>query len=240
MEHLRIHPGSVTDADEARKKYLRLRKLRKMLPELVDPAWDAGPFVLRCEGMRFGNMLVDENFNITAVLDWEWAYSAPKQMLHSPPRWLIIRRPIHWNTRAPWEDSCSARYLECFDIFIKILAEEEDIRAKTWPLDKRGRDGDRLPRLMSDSLKSGILWFHELLLAPSAYSNEAIWGKVEELMMRGDEGMEAVDEEVQEFVNWKMRQLQEFNEQQTGHAEVVDNPRKNLLSIGIDEILNTC
>ena len=240
MEHLRVHPGSVTDAEDARKKYRRLRRLRKLLPELVDPAWDAGPFILRCEGMRFGNMLVDEYFNITAVLDWEWSYSAPKQMLHSPPRWLIIRRPMHWDTRAPWGDSCSARYLECFDIFIKILAEEEDIRAKRWPLSKTEKDGNRLARLMSDSLKSGILWFHELLLAPFAHSNEAIWEKVEGLMMRSDEGLEAMDEEVEEFVNWKMRQLQEFNEHQSGYTEIVDDPRKALFSIGIDEILDIC
>ena len=240
MDHLRLHPGSVTDAEEARKKYRRLRRLTNMIPELVDPAWDAGPFMLRCEGMRFGNMLVDENFNITAVLDWEWSYSAPKQMLHSPPRWLIIRRPMHWDTRAPWEDSCSARYLECFTIFVKILAEEEEIRAKTWPLSKRRRDGDRLARLMSESLESGILWFHELLLAPSAHSKEAIWRKVEVLLMKGDEGLDAMDEEVEEFVNLKMSQLQASNEHQHEYAEVVDNPRKPLFNISIDEILSTC
>ncbi|KAL9629378.1 MAG: hypothetical protein Q9164_006908 [Protoblastenia rupestris] len=196
--------------------------------------------MLRCEGMRFGNMLVDEKFNITAVIDWEWSYSAPKQMLYSPPRWLIVRRPMHWNTRAPWADICSARYIECFDIFVKILAEEEDNRVQKRPDGKRGRDGDRLSRLMSDSMKSGILWFHELLLAPSAHSNEAIWEKVEGLMIGGDENLEAVDEEVEEFINWKMKQLQEVNEQQSAHADVVDGPRRNLLSIGIDEILKTC
>jgi hypothetical protein len=241
MEHLRVHPESVTDADDARKKYCRLRKLIKILSEFVDPAWDAGPFVLRCEGMRFGNMLVDEDFNITAILDWEWSYTAPKQMLHSPPRWLIIRRPMHWSTRAPWEDSCSARYLECFDMFIEILAEEEITRGKKWRFNQGEGDGDRLSRLMSNSLKSGILWFHELLLTPSAYSNEAIWAKVEELMTRADGVMEAVDEEeVQKFVDLKMRQLEEFNEQENRHTEVIENSRKNLLSIGIDEILNTC
>lgn len=240
MEHLRIHPGSVTDAEDAAKKYRRLRMLANMVPELVDPAWDGGPFVLRCEGMRFGNMLVDEDFNITAVLDWEWSYSAPRQLLHSPPRWLIVRRPLHWNTRAPWGDSCSARYHECFEIFIRILAEEENIRAKERSPGKNGKNGDRLSHLMSNSLESGIFWLHELLLAPSAHSNEALWEKVEKSVMKGTECPSVNDEEVQEFVNWKVRQLRRFNELKSGQAEAADHPHEGLLSIGIQEILNTC
>lgn len=229
------------DVDDGRKKFRRLKKLIKILPKLVDPAWDAGFFVLRCEGMRFGNMLVDENFNITAVLDWEWSYTAPKQMLHSPPRWLIIRRPMHWNTSAPWEDVCSARYLQCFDMFIKILSEEEEIRDKERAAKKRGWDGNRLSRLMSDSLKSGIFWFHELLLAPLAYKNEAMWAKVEELMMRIDGDTETVEEEeIQDFLDVKMRQLHELKKRQNRSTEDKENPCKNLLSIGIREILDTC
>ncbi|KAL9629377.1 MAG: hypothetical protein Q9164_006907 [Protoblastenia rupestris] len=38
MEHLRFHPGSVRDREDARRKYRRLRKLMNLLPRLVDPA----------------------------------------------------------------------------------------------------------------------------------------------------------------------------------------------------------
>ena len=238
MEHLRLHPGSVKDREDASRKYRRLKRLINSLPRFVDPAWDAGPFTLRCDGMRFGNMLVDENYNITAVLDWEWSYTAPKQMQFSPPRWLILRRPMHWNTRAPWLDVCSRRYVERFNIFVKIMAKEEDDKAQTQPRDKRGTDGESLSRLMRDSMERGLLWFHELLLAPSAHSNEAVWNMVDESTSGGGEDIEPTEEEVAEFVEWKMRQVSDFDEQQK--ADVTNDSRTNLLRIGIDEILKIC
>ena len=239
MEHLRIHAGSVTHADDARRKYRRLKRLIKVVPRFVDPVWDTGPFMLRCEGMRFGNMLVDVDYNITAVLDWEWSYTAPMQMLYSPPRWLIIRRPMQWNIRAPREDYCFARYIDCFARFVEILAEEEHARAQLWPSGKTSTSDYRLARLMRDSLESGILWFHELLLAPSAHDNEAVWEKVEQLVMEEDENPEVLDKEVEDFVDWKMRQLQDY-QQQRGNVDVVEDPRKSLLRVSFENIVDAC
>jgi aminoglycoside phosphotransferase (APT) family kinase protein len=59
-----------------------------MLPRFVSDKHNHGPFKLICDDFRFGNILVNNatDLKIVAVVDWEWAYAAPYQMLYSPPR----------------------------------------------------------------------------------------------------------------------------------------------------------
>jgi hypothetical protein len=49
----------------------------------------SGPFVLIHGDLMLhdGNILFDENFNLVAVIDWEWSFVAPVQFL-VPPLWL--------------------------------------------------------------------------------------------------------------------------------------------------------
>jgi hypothetical protein len=70
-----------------------------MLPRFVSDKHDHGPFKLTCDDFRFGNILVNNvtDLKIVAVVDWEWAYAAPYQMLYSPPRWLLIKKLIRWD-----------------------------------------------------------------------------------------------------------------------------------------------
>ncbi|KAL5322589.1 hypothetical protein ACEPPN_010562 [Leptodophora sp. 'Broadleaf-Isolate-01'] len=58
----------------------------------LNPTLDNGPFVLSHGDLEMYNLLVNENLDILAVLDWEWSCVIPLQ-LFMPPTW-ITNRPI--------------------------------------------------------------------------------------------------------------------------------------------------
>jgi hypothetical protein len=57
------------------------------LDNWLKPEFNAGPFVLTHGDFDGRNILVDDHYNIVAVLDWEWSCVMPLQFL-TPPLWL--------------------------------------------------------------------------------------------------------------------------------------------------------
>jgi len=55
--------------------------------EWLDPTLDKGPFVLHHGDLGAYNVLVNDKFDILAILDWEWSRTVPRQ-LFVPPVWL--------------------------------------------------------------------------------------------------------------------------------------------------------
>ncbi|KAH9222569.1 hypothetical protein DL95DRAFT_420989 [Leptodontidium sp. 2 PMI_412] len=88
LQHLCKQPNSIDDVDDARSKYIHRSIFKAMLPRFVSDKHNNGPFKLICDDFRFGNILVNNatDLKIVAVVDWEWAYAAPYQMLYSPPQ----------------------------------------------------------------------------------------------------------------------------------------------------------
>src|SRR5947207_1359602 len=60
----------------------------------------------------------------TTFVDWEWAGAAPYQMLCSPPRWLLFKPPIDWESTQ--QSKLIERYMACFQVFLRVLQEEEE------------------------------------------------------------------------------------------------------------------
>lgn len=96
MQHLLGQPNSVDDMENAHRKYLHNKIFAAIIPCFINSMYDNGPFKLICDDLRFGNKLVNnaQDLKIVAVLDWEWAYAAPFQMLYSSPRWLLLKKPL--------------------------------------------------------------------------------------------------------------------------------------------------
>jgi hypothetical protein len=82
---------------------------------------------------------------IVAVLDWEWAYAGPYQMMFSPPRWLLMRLPIDWE-RTP-NLNFRERYMSHFQYFTQIMQEEEEKRNMI--------NDERMSSLMRQSMDDG-------------------------------------------------------------------------------------
>ncbi|KAI2081369.1 hypothetical protein LOZ36_006226 [Ophidiomyces ophidiicola] len=71
-------PGSISSKVDARAYLYNIYQLRQFLMEWVKPELNHGPFVLMHGDLRSANILVDEDLNITSVLDWEWTHTIPQ------------------------------------------------------------------------------------------------------------------------------------------------------------------
>ncbi|KAJ5716070.1 hypothetical protein N7493_007981 [Penicillium malachiteum] len=56
---------------------------------------DDGNFYLRHADDKGDHILVDEDFNITGIIDWEWAYTAPKSIAFNSPIALLPVREFY-------------------------------------------------------------------------------------------------------------------------------------------------
>lgn len=69
-------------------KLFALRSLAKEIPKIIDSHWDQGLFVLTHADLRCANIIIDDNFQIQGIIDWEWASAIPRQFF-TPPLWII-------------------------------------------------------------------------------------------------------------------------------------------------------
>ncbi|PHH89187.1 hypothetical protein CDD83_6525 [Cordyceps sp. RAO-2017] len=71
----------------AEQELFALDSLAKQMPEVVDSSRDGGPFVLTHTDLRCANIIVDDDFHIRGIIDWEWASTVPRQFF-TPPTWI--------------------------------------------------------------------------------------------------------------------------------------------------------
>ena len=58
------------------------------------PVRDHGPFPLFHPDFGHNNMIVDDDYNILGVVDWEYAYSAPWERVYFPIIMLVVLAPM--------------------------------------------------------------------------------------------------------------------------------------------------
>ncbi|KAI9813342.1 MAG: hypothetical protein M1832_006357 [Thelocarpon impressellum] len=78
---------AVEDMENARFQIYALHEMRDRVRAWIDPGLDSGPFVLMHGDLLPGNIIVDDDFNVLAIIDWEWSHTVPLQ-LFVPPSWL--------------------------------------------------------------------------------------------------------------------------------------------------------
>ena len=92
------HNDAIESPEDCRRKYIGRHLFKKLATEgkLQDAESENGPFYLWCDDFRPGNILVNENFRILAVIDWEFTYAAPASFSRNPPWWLLLETPEYW------------------------------------------------------------------------------------------------------------------------------------------------
>lgn len=104
-----------------------------------------------CDDLRPSNILVDENLQIVAVLDLEFAYAAPAEFSYAPPWWLIIEQPEYWlHGLESWTTVFETRLLT----FLKAMTASEDAAIVSGRLS----EGECLSEKMRDSYENGDFW----------------------------------------------------------------------------------
>lgn len=157
---LALHDGSflaqrnvVVNAADCRGQIAARALLRTVSHFYVSRQRRNGPFHLQLTDLHASNILVDDDWNITCLIDLEWICALPAEMI-AVPYWLTGR----------CIDELVGDDLAQFDQvrreFMDILEEEEGTMSK----------GNKpvLARIMSESWESGAVWFWHCLTAVDA------------------------------------------------------------------------
>lgn len=168
---------AVDSADDCRRKFVARCLFRKLAREkILTERWasfENGPFKLWCDDLRPGNVLLNEDSKIAAVVDWEFTYAAPIEFSYAPPWWLLIEKPEYWPTEGGLEDWCTE--FECrLETFLRAMINREDEAIRKGQLN----DNQRLSGPMRESWKSGDFWI--AYAARNNFAFDAIyWQKID-------------------------------------------------------------
>lgn len=147
-------PNAVNDESDCSAQMATTSVMRAIAHHFFRPKLRHGPFRLCLTDDHQSQFLVDENWNITKVVDLEWVCSLPVQMF-GPPYWLTGRGIDQLHDRNLDE------YNEVRRQYMQILEEEER---------KLGSDAS-LSQLMESSWNDGTSWFAHCLTSVNAMFN---------------------------------------------------------------------
>ncbi|KAH6636409.1 kinase-like domain-containing protein, partial [Chaetomium tenue] len=160
---------AINSADDCRDKFVARHLFRQLLRrgKFGTPPprrTKKESFPLCIEDLRPHNILVDANLNIVGVIDWEWAYFAPRAFAHDLPWWLLLQRYGSWSGSVlDFRD----KYAKALDVFLDALRAEEGLAAarqldEGWSIDQHiealSLDAVPLSEQMRRSWESGAFW----------------------------------------------------------------------------------
>lgn len=211
--HLEKQRNSISSTADARLKYTARYLFRAITPNFVSRKYNQGPFKLFCDDSRPGNILVDDSFKITGIIDWEWCYTAPYQFTYAPPRWLLLKEPAYWNYDPDKEDLLSV-YLPKLELFLRILEEQEHLEQHS-----RSSTDASLSSLMRQSMADKTFWFNEA--ARDSFALDHIyWSRLDPFCFgplcdpdeRSDSVCSAdIHKDLDNFIDRKLEQLRQYN-----------------------------
>lgn len=76
------------DEKQAKKELFAVDSLLKEIPKHIDVEQPSSTFILVHPDLRCSNIIIDDNFHIIAVIDWEFTGTVPLQMF-APPPWIM-------------------------------------------------------------------------------------------------------------------------------------------------------
>lgn len=99
IDHL-IHQrnDAIKDSTDCRRKYVARHLFRKLARKhpFTSISSDQGPFKIWCDDFHPANILINSNFEIVGVIDWEFTYAAPAEFSFALPWWLLLEQPEYW------------------------------------------------------------------------------------------------------------------------------------------------
>ena len=221
-ENLRQQRNSVYRSEYCRQKYTCRYLMQAIAPHFILRRDNYGPFKLFSDDLSPNNVLVDDNLNVTAVIDWEFCYAAPPQFAGSLPWWLILQHPPSLvNEIGP--DAFLDSYLPKAEIFLQSLQEQEvDNGLITVE--------NRLSARMRESLESRSVWFNlacrmviDVDLIYWDLLDDFCWGPTRSMAERICKyicGAE-IHKDFEDFVRYKIRHLNEYRAE-LGETEMIE------------------
>lgn len=84
---LLCQPNSMNDEMDGRRQMSAIGLMRSVMPQFINSKTKRGPFCLGLTDVHQSNIFVNQHWQITSLIDLEWACSHPIEMLR-PPYWL--------------------------------------------------------------------------------------------------------------------------------------------------------
>lgn len=145
---LRYQPNSIHDEEDGRMQMAALTIIRALLPRFTNREFREGPFYIDLTDLHPSNIFVDDDWNITRIIDLEWTCARPVEMI-SPPSWIYGH---NLDDMAGHMEKCSALHREFTTVF-----EEEELA--------RYRSTERTLMLRAN-WETGAFWYFQALDHP--------------------------------------------------------------------------
>ena len=87
---LLCQPNSMNDERDGRRQMSAIGLMRSVLPQFINSKTKRGPFFLDLTDLHPSNIFVNEHWQITSLIDLEWACSHPMEMMRAP-YWLTAQ-----------------------------------------------------------------------------------------------------------------------------------------------------
>ena len=150
---IRSQPNAINDSADYLYQISALTAMRAIAPLFFERSLRRGPFVFALTDLHQSNIFVNENWNVTALVDLEWGCSQPIEMAH-PPYWL---------TNKAVDQMVSDEYDEIRKEFMEILTTEEKRVEET----KQEDATPKLSTIMNQTWESGTFWYSYALSSPT-------------------------------------------------------------------------
>jgi hypothetical protein len=151
-------PNAVMNELDGRAQLTTMAILRGISHHYFDRSLREGPFILWPTELHQSNILVDEYWNVTHLIDLEWFCSLPVQMCDQP-YWLVGKGL----------DELTGQELEEYNHlrkeFLRVLGEEET-HEKTTPVSTIS-----LSEMMEAGWQTGRYWYVHSLMSINAMYN---------------------------------------------------------------------
>jgi len=85
--------NAVFDRHDARQKFLTTRLFPSILERFINPRTADGPFFLTHPDLHQTNVMINPQFEVAAILDWEFSCTMPLEVACSPPICLTDDSP---------------------------------------------------------------------------------------------------------------------------------------------------
>ena len=206
LDHrIRGLPNSIHHENDGRSQLAMLTAMKAILARFVNRKFRSSPFMMSLTDLHRSNIFVDRDWNITKVIDLEWACVRPLELLASP-HWISGQKLEDLVDEAPCQE-----YADFHNKFAAIFEEEEMSRYGT----------NEMAEILRSNWTSGAFWYFTILYNPTAL-HLIFENRIQPRFMKVDD--EAVDkfcqvvsnfwnDDVASFIAGKVEEQKSYDEE---------------------------
>lgn len=228
--------NSVCDEQDAISKYITSEVFRRVIPHFINRRFEKGPFFLFHLDLHANNVITNRNWEVEAILDWEFTSALPMEVAFSPPRCIMQG---YREDMMHFDSENYKSYASRLQIFITSI---ENHLASSYPNLSEVRQ-DILAQLHDALLKRraffawsasdircmfSLLWEHLVLATPVAISRKGDDTSTENIIFDSKQELIAAmlemtnDKEVKDWVTERLLALHEHELERDRHEKGYD------------------